>query len=209
MTVLKLLEPSIDRYRVKLQLQHTGGSHDEDPVVGFFINLAFAEHPGGGKEYSFLSVGYTDKNLSDINGPVKPAKVKVSSNCYTAEPGQKPGFHQLNPPIATQELRGVNKILPGPWRTIIVSVTPDEFVVFWDPRLDPSGWPASTAEPLVSLTREQLHQHRNLHARGLQAVGQVLGRPFSPLPEWSPRYGIGVWADEADLAVKNFVIEPQ
>jgi hypothetical protein len=208
LTVLKLLDPPIDRYTVTLRFKHIGGPNTDVPVLGFFAALDVPKPDDGWREYSFFAVGYNDCDLArDLTAPPKPSAVTVGSRCYAALPGRLP-----NPAgcvaLVRQTLHGVGKRLPGPWRTLVVQVTPERLVAFWDPLLDGDGNPGPTAKPLANLSVDDIRRHRRLHNIGLQNGKELVGHAFAPLPEWSPRLGIGVWAAEADIAVKNVVLSP-
>ena len=99
--------------------------------------------------------------------------------------------------------------MPGRWRTLIIEVRPDRLVAFWNPPLDQHGAPATAARPFASLSVAEIRTHRKAHELFLQQVfGPQTGHVFAQLPDWNPQLGIGVWAFQADVAVKNVVVSP-
>jgi serine/threonine-protein kinase len=209
LTVLKLLDPPIDRYRIKLQLRHLAGPESRQPVLGFFAALGFAEPADGWKEYSFLSVGYTDRNLGFRDGRVVPPAVTVGSRAYANPPGQYPSGHLCDSHLATKPLLDGDQMLPGPWRTLVVDVSPDGLAAYWGAAVDRNGDLPANAVPFADVPVERIRKHRALHARGLEGVGRNENRVFAPLPDWSPRSGVGVWACGAEVAFKNVVVYPK
>jgi hypothetical protein len=210
LTVVKLLDPPIDRYRVKLHLQHVSGVPSPEPVLGFCMVYKFTDQPDGWQEHSFLSVGYSDRDLDNPKGPALPPAVVVGSRCYANPPGRLPAGHLFGNRLARKPLLDARKALPGLWRTIVVDVSPEHLRVFWDPPLGADGWPDPGASPFAEHTVEAIRAHRAAHNNLIQLVfAKQAGRQFARLPDWSPRASIGVWAQGADVAVKNVVVDPQ
>jgi eukaryotic-like serine/threonine-protein kinase len=208
LTVLKLLDPPLDHYRIKLQLKHVAGPKSKEPALGFFAAFSSVLQDDGWNETSFLAVGYSDRSLSGIDAPVSPSAVIIGSRCYASAPGRLPNNYSCNGYLAREPLREVKRQMPGPWRSMVVEASPERLLVFWDPILDSNGNPTPTAKPLADLSVNDIRSHRRIHAVGLRNIGRDLRRQFAPLPDWSPHLGIGVWATEADVAVKNVVLSP-
>ncbi len=203
LTILLLLDPPIDRYRVELELQHVKGTARAklpNPSLGFFLNYAREQRPDGWTEQSFLSVGYNDLDRGQLAGPPVPAGVVVESYCFLTPPGRLPGAHPY--PITDEKPLDAWKVFPSQWRKITADVSPDRLILTWHPT-------AEKTELLADLSLADIRGHRRRHDQVLKHTGPVLGHQFAPLPDWSPRLGLGVWAAGADIAVKNFVITPQ
>jgi hypothetical protein len=211
--VLKLLDPPIERYRVKLQIQHYGDANPVPrkdagpPVLGFFTGYAPASRDGR-IEHSFLSVGYSDGSPNPFSDPVVPTSLTVQSCYYTKPPNYAPSPYPVGNPLALKSLTDAGK-LPAKWRTLTVDVSPEGLAVYWDPQTDPNGDPTPAARPFANLLAQDIHKHRSLHQMAAKNIALMNGHTITPFQLWSPKLGIGVWAFNADVALKNVVISPQ
>jgi serine/threonine-protein kinase len=207
LTILKFLDPVIDRYRVELEIQHVKGPAGADrpttPCLGFFLGYGQTLREDGWVERSLLSLGFND-HARMIQGVANPSALLVESYCFNNPPGRLPSPHRMPLPKMEWPLDSPDGF-PGPWRKVVAEVDPDRAVLYWHAK---PGRDAK-AEPLAVLTAADIKAHRQMHDVVLNAVGARIGHRFAPLPPWSPRQGLGVWAVNAEIAVKNVVVTPR
>jgi hypothetical protein len=198
---VKLLEPPIDRYRVELEIQQVSGSQSAVPSLGFFANYAHSTRPDGWKEYALLSAAFTDLDRAPLGDPPKSSEVDLKSYCFVSTPGRLPNpneFPAVERPLPLASL----KMFPGPWRKLVIDASPERLLVKWYPT-------PGREEVLADLTAADLRDTRIRHDRVLIDAGKLTGHVYAPLPEWSPRRGIGFWVCDAAVAVRRFVVTPQ
>ncbi|MCI0702223.1 MAG: serine/threonine protein kinase, partial [Planctomycetia bacterium] len=202
LTILLLLHPRLDRYTVELELQHVKGpigpERNTDPVLGFFFGYSRLERPDGWIEQSFLSVGFNDLDRGE-RGVLVPSAVVTESLCFANARGQLPTRERF--PLGKAKPLDSPKRFPGPWRKIIAEISPERVVLKWQPTPD-------TIEELADWSGKDIRSYGTQHDRALGSVGDLLGRQFAPLPDWSPRQGIGIWGMGAEVAVKNVIVIP-
>jgi hypothetical protein len=203
-TLLKLLDPPIDRYRVELQIQHVAGQKLERPTLGFFVGYDGQKRPDNWTEHALLSVGFNDLDQAEIGKQPVPSKVKVTLERFAGGPGRLPSRYwcPIPPSTETEQKFAAADFLPGPWRTIVLEVSPDSVVVLW-------GATPGALSRLANLSADVLTATGKKFDQNVNKAKQQLRHEFAPFPGWSPRRGIGVWASGADVAIKNVVISPQ
>jgi hypothetical protein len=199
-TLLKLLDPPVDRYSVELQIQHVLGKQSPAPTLGFFCCYDAVKTPDNWTEHRFLSVGFNDLDRRPaLQDPPAPSGVECGSYCFAAPPGRFPSQNRLT--YGREREFAARKTFPGTWRKIVVDVSPERLVVTWEPL-------PGAAETLVDVSLADLDTHRREHDKVLDVQHMLNGHRYTELPTWSPRRGIGVWALGAEVAVKNVVITP-
>jgi serine/threonine-protein kinase len=202
LTLLKLLDPPIDRYRVSLELWHVNGSRSKEPALGFYTGGATFTTADGWTEHALMSVGFSD--IDPAAGPPAAAAVRIASRVHASPAGRLPS-NFLHYSYLASHTFGASKVFPGQWRRVVADVSPERLTVYWDPPAEPPGG----AVPFADLPVADIREHQRVHAIALRVAGQEFNHPFTPLPPWSPRLAIGVWASAADVAVRNVVVTPR
>jgi hypothetical protein len=202
LTLLHLLTPPIDRYRVEVELRQVDGKNltapKPFPSVGLFLGLHWGQAQDGWTDYQLLSVGYTDRQIAKNLKQPATSDVIVDLVKYTHPPEQRPGRH---PHEIYRQPFNTDIMFPGQWRKLSLEVESDRVSVSWYLTLN-------KPEPLVTLNKEQIDRYFAKHNRVLKNVGPIMGHAFTPHSAWSPRQGIGIWAEGAALSVRNFKITP-
>jgi hypothetical protein len=204
-TLLKLLDPPIDRYRVELQIRHIKGQVSAKPTLGFFVGYEGRNRPDGWTEYPFLSIGFNDHDQGSPAPPLVPSAVKAELYCFASTPGHLP--HSNWYPLAEQKLVVEDKLFPGPWRRIVVLADPDRVRMFWNPPADALD-KLDTLTPLADLLLADLIRKSTSFDNNNKRASKKSNHEFGLFPRWSPRNGIGIWANGAEVAIKNVVISP-
>jgi hypothetical protein len=88
-------------------------------------------------------------------------------------------------------------IRPGPWRRIVIDVTPEKVTASWAE--SPDAAPKRVAE----WTGDKLRTSYGQSQQWLD--GRKTGLQVRP---WAPQRSLGLWMFRSTMAVKNFVIEP-
>ena len=191
---LSLLELAPDtgstRYRVSAEIRHLGG-REGDSAVGVYLGPSSAVAPDGTRVARWYGFQFTEYPRPEVSRPGLVGYDWVTLRLpHAAEPWPTNlGPVYLFPPA---------KFDPTPWRRIVLDVSPDRIDVYWR---QPDGTlaeavprPADRVEKADGITRAQFAPPRD--TRGL------------PVPAWSPRGPVGVYARNAYVAFRNVTIDP-
>lgn len=201
-------DPRTDNYRIVAELRHVSGLRpNPDPNNPIFsagqvgIGWGMESWPvdDGTIAHRLLVVDYCD--FAPGGDRSKPGPYQQQAKIVCVGSIENPGLRYqtsrvaMAPPVkfipADKE--------PGPWREIIVDVSPEKISAMWR---DNNGKLVSAGE----VTADQIQQKMtNLSDRDL---GRFTHDLCPPGPLWQPRKPIGVWALNSMVEVRSFRVEP-
>jgi len=198
MAMLVLLrDPGIDRYRITAQVCHRRLSEDADMpkavnklsigMLGLFWGYRVNEFPDGVKVMANMAFDYSDYQPDPAN--TVPRLLAYHDLGHVVHPRE---FIRDQFKMGPNAPLGVVPELDGPWRTLVVDVTPEGVTLHL-----PNGPKTLTAAD-VARRCERLEDDQ------LELVpGRELGTR-----NWSPRSPLGVFVDRGRIAVRRFAVTP-
>jgi serine/threonine-protein kinase len=179
-----------ERYRFSAEIKHVSG-RGEDSRVGVYFGPSHALAPGGELTSRWYGFQFTELPPADMSRPgltgYDHLTVRAKGEAWTYSTTLGPVFPF---PSAMD--------LPGPWRRIVVDVSPGSVFVSW--RTPEGTLVAADPQPARSLGGADLRLRGQFSppedTRGL------------PVPDWVPRGPVGVYVINAGIAFRNVVIEP-
>jgi serine/threonine-protein kinase len=197
-------DPMWERYRIRARIRFVASKATDagkvDGPVGAGVYFAHTTTPGkpGSLALTQFQVFFNDYRQPPKEPVPKGKKTggpELLRFIYFQDPGGTAEFdrptvrYSQSPPAGT---------VPGPWRLIVIDVTPERVQVWW-------GEPGPENSPFADLTGEQM---RELY-RGLEAnLTRKAPDHGVTLPPWSPRAAIGIWNDRAAIDFKSVTITP-
>jgi hypothetical protein len=209
---LKLFARPGDRYRIELELRHLSGFVRANPLatwVGvFFAHTRAAGAEGSGELLdSMMAVKFADIDLTlpDRGQPTPQPLNFAYWNLYRPHAGSpRWTSHHVLP----DGLRfAASPTLPGPWRRLVVDVTPDGVHARWYEAAAPP-----LPDPLeMGVTAGKLGDVLRDVKAGIEAkrrVGLKSENPAMFPTRWEPNGGIGLLCSGSALAFRNVAITP-
>lgn len=209
LTFLELLpDPRHDRYRLTAELRHVGGNRGGVCAVGLYVGFETVVSKTGNSVSPVLLAWYEDvftasdsKKLGKREPVEHIARLEFATalsqfNCYPVM-----RHHGSNgEPGLVFEPRQQN---PVPWRTIVLNVSPDGVEMFW----------GTNGGPLVLAHRVTAHDcfvdRQEVRADVNDGrLGVLLGDKAAAIPAWHPRRGLGIWAQQSTVSIRNVIIQP-
>jgi hypothetical protein len=192
---LTLLEVYTDEspapYEFRAWVRHDGG---EDGEVGVFFGLREYAGPNG-PVLGYCTCAFNDIRATELPLGRKDNPIVVNFNLYRQEDPDRsvPALHPL-----TIRLGKAQRFLPaclplraGPWRQLVVRVTPEDIQTTW------KGDTIETA----ALSRDVfLRRAAALHAGCKEVTGAA--------PEFPPRAAVGLFVRDAEVSFKAVEIAP-
>lgn len=184
-------DPGIDRYRLSVELKHfqSAGAIRQPPVpslhkVGLYFGYEELPMANGGRVITFGGIDF-----SDFQPPYAPRpEIFYRDHVLCQRPLDSifsEGF------MVYGARRDRVESLPGPWRTVVVEVTPEKIDALYQ-GMRYAGHDANGIRARTATLNQWMQQHN---------LGTVPG-------EWSPRRPFGVWVLGSWVAVRNFTVTP-
>lgn len=179
-----------DRYRLSADLLHASGTA-ADSRVGVYLGPTTAAAPTGerlGRWYGFEFTEFPPRGQS------RPGLVGFDHVTLRARGATGVSNAFLAPVYRFQPANSH----PTPWRQIVLDVSPASLTVSWrlpDGSLAEAASPTAESRAAASVTL--------LNQFGPPHYPQPL-----PVPDWSPRGPVGVYARNAGIAFRNVRLEP-
>jgi hypothetical protein len=197
-------DPMCDRYRIRADIRFIASKVMEtgkvDGPAGAGLYFAGTTTPGrtGTTALALFEVHFNDyrtapkviKKGQSTGGP------ELRGFLYFQDPNPNGTPKIKNPTFAFHQSLPAGG--PGPWRRIVIDVSPERVRVWWG---EPSEENAPFAEMTGDVTRKR---YLSLQTR----LTADIGNHGVVLPEWSPRMAIGIWNERAAIDFKNVTITP-
>lgn len=197
---LVLARDVADSYKLEFEIQHVkgpAGASQEPPRVGFFFGYQKQIRPDEYTEHQFLSLGFNDS--PPPAGQPNRAELKIESYCFVSTKGRLPNAQRC---LAEGRVwpQPAPVAFPGQWRKFVAEVDADGVTLSW------ANKPGAPVRPQTALSAAELQRLRALHDEQLKLLAPLVGHEHAPLPAWSPRDAVGVWAADADVAIRNVIL---
>jgi serine/threonine protein kinase len=189
-----------DRYRLTADVRHLNSVPGaKAPAVGVYFGYVPLPGPDGAFAYTFYAVRL--REVWEGSGvPSEAAMFRFDEVVLDGKTDGRPDPKPVN--LASRPL-GISPTVPGPWRSVEVSVEPDRIRVRWKPTPDGDFVDAADLEitrtpavaTFVDAVRRAAQPDRAPKVRNL-------------LPGWSPRAPVGIWVAQAGAAVRNVTLTP-
>ncbi len=198
-TGLGLLEvvadPETDHYRFSARVRHDRASGQA--TVGIYFGYRERVNGLGLRRLSYYTLKFAERGPDtwkerDKDGAVL-GYVVLNGGWLVERPNLHPSAGQVIFPGGKRFPRAPLD-RPGPWRRIMVEVTPDRVQAFWE---NAPGDVEKVTEVSAGLVRANFLEH--MRGNGELAV---LG------PDYSPRGGLGLYINEGKALFRDVVVEP-
>lgn len=180
-----------DRYRLSAEIKHVSGS---DPVscVGIYLGPTSAITPYGLRIARWYGFQFTENPHEVVLDPGLDGRDYLTIHSV---PRSDTAAVTLGPTFPFAPARSWTNLT---WRRIVFDVSPESVVVYWR---TPEG-ALVEANPSPASSR----------ALADTSLRKMFGPPNDPrglpIPAWSPRGPVGVYAKKAGIAFRNVSIEP-
>lgn len=195
--LLLLLDPGVDSYVVRADIcqalkltQVVPGIPDDD--VGLVLGYAGQDGPNGSRVHSMMVLRFTEYGPGDGPKVVRWLE-RIDMGGTRGRDFEPLGSFKIIRQGPTARIRREKPDADGRvWRKVEATVTPAGVLVTF-----PSGPPQPATSAHIANQRLKLAQ---------QISAGPLG-PVGPLPDWSPRMPLGIWASGSSVFVRNVTIE--
>jgi serine/threonine-protein kinase len=193
--------PGVAKYRVEAELRHLQTVSDSlrSEFVGFYFGHATLEPAPDVTTHRLLAVTLLDGAPPATFGlPPGQAPLQFQLFRFTQSPDDPlvPATGALAPAVPfTPRDR-----LPGPWRKIVVEVTPDEVHVLWKENAADGAAPRTVIRWTAAEVRRRFETPRASGTSGAEPAGWI--------PGWNPDRPFGVISRQAAVAIRNVVVTP-
>jgi eukaryotic-like serine/threonine-protein kinase len=184
-----------ERYRFRAEIRHESRIPRTLGEVGLYFGYREYVLTGGQKAFRSYLVHFMDAD-GQLNPGRPEAYIALEDEVVTWRPNDVPrGSHSPVGSITFDPAR----TLPGPWRQVIVEVTPRSIRGLWA-----SGM---TMRPFVTLSEKKLALGTQRRQKEVSAKRLAPGTDLV-LEGFDPHAGLGLYASQSIGAFRNVVIEP-